>query len=31
MPSPMTREEIQQKMDELVREYYHTDDMEIPE
>jgi hypothetical protein len=31
MPSPMTREEIEQKMDELAREYVETHDPEIPE
>ena len=27
----MTRHEIEQKMDELAREYYETHDLEIPE
>jgi hypothetical protein len=27
----MTRQEIQQKMDELAREYYENQDPEIPE
>ena len=31
MPSPMTREQIEQKMDELAREYYETHAPEIPE
>jgi hypothetical protein len=31
MPSPMTRQEIEQKMDELAREYHDTHDPEIPE
>jgi hypothetical protein len=28
---PVTRQEIEQKMDELAREYYDTHDPEIPE
>jgi FKBP-type peptidyl-prolyl cis-trans isomerase (trigger factor) len=28
---PVTREEIEQKMDELAREYHETHDPEIPE
>ena len=31
MPSPITRQEIEQKMDELAREYRETHDPEIPE
>jgi hypothetical protein len=31
MPTPMTREEIEQKMDELAREYHETHDPKIPE
>ena len=27
----MTRQEIEQKMDELAREYYETHNLEIPE
>jgi hypothetical protein len=27
----MTRQELEQKMDELAREYHHTHDPEIPE
>jgi hypothetical protein len=27
----MTRQEIEQKMDELAREYYENEDAEIPE
>ncbi len=30
MQSPVTREEIEQKMDELAREYHDTHDPEIP-
>jgi hypothetical protein len=30
MPTTMTREEIEQKMDELAREYYETHDSDIP-
>ena len=31
MQTPMTRQEIEQKMDELAREYRDTHDPEIPE
>ena len=31
MQSPVTRQEIEQKMDELAREYHDTHDPEIPE
>jgi hypothetical protein len=31
MPVTMTRQEIEQKMDELAREYYETHDPNIPE
>ena len=31
MPSAMTRQDIEQKMDELAREYHDTHDQEIPE
>jgi hypothetical protein len=31
MHSPMTRQEIERKMDELAREYHETHDPEIPE
>ena len=31
MPSPITRQEIEQKMDELAREYRETHDPEIRE
>ena len=31
MQSTMTRQEIEQKMDELAREYHDTHDPEIPE
>jgi hypothetical protein len=31
MQTPVTRQEIEQKMDELAREYHDTHDPEIPE
>jgi len=31
MPTPMTREELEQKMDELARKYVETHDREIIE
>jgi hypothetical protein len=31
MPSPVTCEEIEQKMDELAREYHDAHDPKIPE
>jgi hypothetical protein len=31
MPATMTCQEIEQKMDELAREYHETHDSEIPE